>query len=104
MGLLDALDSILGAISYFDMITPAARTVTHISKGKHFTFKIPHQAGFGIYTVKKYLEQAGCDPYGLEIFNDEMIIAVSQEHAWAGYQALRARGVPMDNDAPPGRW
>lgn len=102
--MLDLLDSILGAVSLFDLITPSARLVQSLVRGPSFTFRIPHRAGFGIYTCKRILQDAGCGPvWGLEIFNDTMLLTVKREHAARGYAALARLDVPMENRAPKAR-
>lgn len=102
--MLDLLDSILGAVSFFDLITPFWGKLQTLVRGPAFTFKVPHKAGFGIYTVEKILKRAGCNPvWGKEIFDGTMRLTVKKEHAQRGYWALHNAGVPMENGVPKAR-
>ena len=102
--MLEKIDDTLGALSFFDLITPIYRVVRNLIEGPSFMFKIPHRAGWGIYTVKAKLQRAGCNPvWGLEIFDGEMRMMVKQAQAQRGYWALYRAGVPMINDVPKTR-
>lgn len=98
--MLELLDRILGVISFFDLLTPAARLTQNMVKGSAFTFRVPHRAGWGIYSVERILKDAGCEVWGKEIFGDTMILAVRREQAQRAYWALYRADVPMDNDIP----
>ena len=101
--MLELLDTILGAISFFDLITPIAGLTQNLVRGSSFTFRIPHRAGWGIYSVERILKEAGCDPvWGKQIFMDTMMLTVKEEDAQRGYWALRNADVPMENDIPKG--
>lgn len=102
--MLDLLDDVLGAISFFDVLTPALGLVKNVVNGPSFTFRVPHRAGYGLYTVEKMLKEAGCSKvWGKQIFRDTMLITVRKEDAQRGYWALRRAGVPMENGIPRNR-
>lgn len=95
------LDSILGAISFFDLITPTAGHVQNFARGPAHTFHVRHGAGWGIYSVERVLQDAGCGPvWGKRIFLNTMKLSVRREVAQRGYWALHEAGVPVENGVP----
>jgi hypothetical protein len=98
---LEKLDGFLGALSAFDWITPLITLVQNAHHGPHFCFRVPHKAGWGIYSVKGVLSKAGCDPvWGLQIIGDVMLLHVRRADAQRGYWAMHNAGVPMENGVP----
>ncbi len=99
--MLNLLDTILGVISSFDLITPFAALLQNLSRGPTYTFHVPHRAGWGIYSVERVLKEAGCSPiWGKRIFMNTMMLTVKKEDAQRGYWALHDAGVPVDSGVP----
>jgi hypothetical protein len=101
--MLSLLDSLLGAISFFDLITPITAHLQNLVRGPTYTFHIPHRAGWGIYSVERLLKEAGCEPvWGKRISMNTMKLSVRKEDAQRGYWALHNAGVPVENGVPKG--
>lgn len=99
--MLTLLDTILGVISFFDLITPTAARLQNLVRGPTHTFHVTHRAGWGIYSVERILRDAGCNPvWGKRIFLNTMKLSVRKEDAQRGYWALHNAGVPVENGIP----
>jgi hypothetical protein len=101
--MLDLLDRLLSVLTIFDVITPLSTLVQNLARGPSFTFRVPHRAGWGAYSVEAILKDAGCNPvWGKRIVRDTMMMNVKLEQAQKGYWALHKADVPMENDVPRG--